>query len=224
MRPFEDPNTNPQRQQPHRHATEKLNGLIQIIGTYSRECCDSETDGRTTGSELPVPDNHQDSIRRRVRSHFINPTSKFLFSPQTTQESDQHRPYPSTADGLTNNRCPQRSWQTGPVSGCHLTPGGRVFLRFPGGLTSSRHPSSIRRPIRPKPSNALILSLGPSSAWRTSFTQQSAKRVTNTTNRLPYITYTSAIAVTFKGSCAPLCSSPRTKGAITPSLVLLICG
>ena len=48
--------------------------------------------------------------------------------------------------------------------------------------------------------------------------------VSDTPNRIPYITYTFRMALIFRGSCVPLSSSPRTKGTISPDLALLICG
>lgn len=43
-------------------------------------------------------------------------------------------------------------------------------------------------------------------------------------NWIPYTIYTPPMAVIFKGSCVPLCSSPRTRGTNNPDLALLICG
>ena len=43
-------------------------------------------------------------------------------------------------------------------------------------------------------------------------------------NRVLYVIYAALIVVIFKGSCPPLCSSPRTMGVIIADLVLLICG
>ena len=49
-----------------------------------------------------------------------------------------------------------------------------------------------------------------------------AEHASGTANRIIYIIYACLIAVIFRGSCAPLYSSPRTKGTNGPDFTLLI--
>ena len=57
-----------------------------------------------------------------------------------------------------------------------------------------------------------------------SMVHQYSRNAPGTKSQALHVAHTSLIAVIFKGSCAPLYSSPRTKGVKTPDLVFLIWG
>ena len=57
-----------------------------------------------------------------------------------------------------------------------------------------------------------------------SMVHQYSRNAPGTKSQALHAAHTSLIAVIFKGSCAPLYSSPRTKGVKTPDLAFLIWG